>query len=377
MSKSILKSNSALLATGPSPAFKTVEESGYFMPLVQSSEFSISVDRQTSKQVGSQSYAVDDLTRSPNVNLDVSYLFSPYLVNEYWLGIYSKDSSIPSSIINRDQNFYLIINNQEGHDALKDFSEAPFRTNFSGMTCASIGNCFLSNYSLQFNVGSIPTASCSFVGSNLRFENLTGDRATIPAINLQSGNASGAGFVDFSKLAGSFVDEYSNTYRLPSLSPHNVEAKLKNLQCGGASLISGALIQSVNINIPFERTDLYGLGSNYVYGRKLNLPIRATVDVTTIVQNFNSGDITAMTNAEDFYDFTIEFFDSTQSVFSSCVIENAKINSTSYSMRVNGTMQFSASYSFNVGSGFWGIDELQWSRIDEQWQNILSFWNVL
>jgi hypothetical protein len=84
-----------------------------------------------------------------------------------------------------------------------------------------------------------------------------------------------------------------------------------------------------------------------------------------------------MTNAEDFYDFTIEFFDSTQSVFSSCVIENAKINSTSYSMRVNGTMQFSASYSFNVGSGFWGIDELQWSRIDEQWQNILSFWNVL
>ena len=79
--KPILKSNSALLATGPSPAWKTVQESGFFMPLVQSSEFSISVDRQTSKQIGSQSYAVDDLTRSPNVGFNVSYLFSPYLVN--------------------------------------------------------------------------------------------------------------------------------------------------------------------------------------------------------------------------------------------------------------------------------------------------------
>jgi len=377
--KPILKSNSAFLATGPSPAFKTVEESGFFMPLVQSSEFSISVDRQTSKQIGSQSYAVDDLTRSPNVNFNVDYLFSPLLINEYLLGVYAEDSSTPLNMINRDQNFYLIMNNQQGSDALKDFSQAPFRTNFSGMTCASIGNCFLSNYSLQFNVGSISTASCSFVGSNLKFENLTGDIITIPAINLASGNASGAGFMDFSNLAGSLLDEHSNAYRLPSLSPHNVEARLQNLQCGGTPLISGsgALIQSVGISIPFDRTDLYGLGSNYVYGRKLKLPIRGSIDVAAIVQDFNSGDITAMDNSEQVYSFRIEFFDSTRSVFSSCVIENAKINSTSYSMSVNGTMEFSASYSFDFGSGFWGIDEFQWSKIDQEWQNIVAFWNAL
>jgi len=137
------------------------------------------------------------------------------------------------------------------------------------------------------------------------------------------------------------------------------------------------LIQSVGISIPFDRTDLYGLGSNYVYGRKLKLPIRGSIDVAAIVQDFNSGDITAMNNSEQVYSFKIEFFDSTRSVFSSCVIENAKINSTSYSMNVNGTMEFSASYSFDFGSGFWGIDELQWSRIDQEWLNIVAFWNAL
>lgn len=365
-----------MLAVSPSPAWSTVEQSGYFVPLVQSSNMSLSVDRQTSKQLGSQSYAVDDLIKSPDVGFDVSYLFSPYLVNEYLLGIYTEDQTFPSNLTNRDQNFYLIINNQAGVDVLKDFSQEPLRTTFSGMTCVSVGNCFLSNYSLQFNVGSIPTASCSFVGSNLKLENLTGNTITIPAINFPSGNASGAGFVDFSNLSGSLLGENKNAYRLPSMSPHNVNAELQNLQCGGATLISGALIQSIDIDVPFERTDLYGLGSNYVYGRKLKLPARGSVRVAAIVQDFNSGDITAINNSEESYSFEIDLIDSTNSRSSSCSIENAKIKSLSYAMNVNGLMEFSADYSFDVGTGFWRMDPLQWSALNEEWQNILTFWNA-
>jgi hypothetical protein len=377
MSKPILKSNSAMLVVSPSPAWNTGEQSGYFVPLVQSSNLSLSVDRQTSKQLGSQSYAVDDLTRSPNVGFDVNYLFSPYLVNEYLLGIYTENQTSPSNLTNRDQNFYLIINNQEGSDVLKDFSQEPLRTNFSGMTCVSVGNCFLSNYSLEFSVGSIPTASCSFVGSNLKFENLTGNTITIPAINLESGNASGAGFVDFSNLSGSLLGENANAYSLPSMSPHNVNAELQNLQCGGATLISGALIQSINIDVPFERTDLYGLGSNYVYGRKLKLPVRGSVSVAAVVQDFNSGDINAINNSEASYSFEIDLIDSTNNVSSSCSIQNAKINSLSYAMNVNGSMEFSADYSFDIGAGFLSIDSSQWNSLNEEWQNIEAFWDAV
>jgi hypothetical protein len=141
MSKFIFKSNSAILATSPSPAWTTTEQSGYFVPLVQGSEISVSVDRQTSKQVGSQQYALDSIVRAPNVSFNVDYLFSPHLVNEYLLGLSPASGSarsIASGMSTRDQNFYLIINDQNGQDLLQSFTGVSPRTNFSGMTCAAI-----------------------------------------------------------------------------------------------------------------------------------------------------------------------------------------------------------------------------------------------
>jgi hypothetical protein len=362
MSNFIFKSNSAILATSPSPAWTTGQQSGYFVPLVQSSEISVSIDRQTSKQVGSQQYAIDDIVRSPDVNFNVSYLFSPYFVNEYLFGIYKKDKATSPTDLNQDQNFYLLINDQNGSDILPSFTGVSPRTNFSGMTCASIGNCFLNNYSVGFSVGSLPTVSCSFVGSNVQFVNLTGNRMGIPAINLASGNQVNSGFVDFSNFKTS-LSGYSpqvssdspNVYRLPVTKPSDVQPTLSNLQCGGATLISGALIQSFNIDIPFERTSLYGLGSNYIYGRKANSPARGSASISAIeIEMLN------LQNGKQSYFF----------------IQNAKVNSISYSLNVNGLMEFSASYSFEVNdngglviSPYVAIDnnESIWQNIDIEW----------
>jgi hypothetical protein len=96
------------------------------------------------------------------------------------------------------------------------------------------------------------------------------------------------------------------------VSPQNVSAQLENLQMGGAVLVSGAIIQSVNLSVPFERTDLYGLGSNHVYGRKLQLPIRASVDVSAIVDQFSSGNLNLLNRSEETYDFDIIFADQRQ-----------------------------------------------------------------
>jgi hypothetical protein len=385
----ILKSNSAFVATGPSPAWKTVEESGYFMPLIQSSEISLSVDRQTSKQIGSQQYAIDHMNRAPNVEFNINYLYSPFMINEYLMGMYEASGSLTSLAteqLNRNQNFYLIVDNKEGGEVLPQFSKAPQRTNFSGMTCASVGNCFLKNYSLSFEVGSIPTASMSFVGSNLKFDNLTGSRIGIPAINLASGNNTNSGFLDFSNLKTSlsgFVNaDYPskpNVYSIPVAAPHTVEATLQNLQVGGTPLVSGALIQSLNISIPFERTDLYGLGSNYVYGRKLQLPIRASIDVSIIVQNMNSGDTSQLHRSEQLYDFSISIADVYGGNIAEAVLDirSAKLNSFSYSMGVNSTMQFSANYSVEItdGGGFQTSSPIRWMETTGTWGNINFLWN--
>ena len=358
MSKFIFKSNSAILATSPSPAWTTTEQSGYFVPLVQGSEISVSVDRQTSKQVGSQQYALDSIVRAPNVSFNVSYLFSPHLVNEYLLGLSPASGSgrsIASGMSTRDQNFYLIINDQNGEDLLPSFTGVSPRTNFSGMICAAIGNCFLNNYSVGFQVGGLPTASASFSASNLQMTNLTGSNVSVPAINLASGNNSGSGFLNFSNLKTSlsgysnqFNKNELNIFRPQVVSPQNVSAQLENLQMGGAVLVSGAIIQSVNLSVPFERTDLYGLGSNHVYGRKLQLPIRASVDVSAIVDQFSSGNLNLLNRSEETYDFDIIFADQRQTASGKFEIRGAKINSFSHSMTVNNRIEFSANYSVEV-----------------------------
>ena len=365
MSNFILKSNSVILATSPTPAWTTVEQTGYFLPLVQGSDISVSIDRQTSKQVGSQKYAVDSIVRSPNVSLGVNYLFSPQLVNEYLFGLAvtatGSGKSLASGMSNRDQNFYLIINDENGNDILKNFTGVSPRTNFSGMTCASIGNCFLKNYSVGFQVGSLPTVSTSFDASNLQITNMTGSRVSIPAINLVSGNNSGSGYLDFSNLKNSlsgyatqFVTNRPNVYRLPVASPQNVSAQLENLQMGGATLVTGAIVQSVNLSVPFERTDLYGLGSNHVYGRKLQFPVRASVDVSVIVEDFSTGSVHLLNQSERGYNFDITFSDAQKTASGQFQIRDAKINSFSYSLPVNNKLEFTANYSVEVteASGF-------------------------
>jgi hypothetical protein len=357
--KPILKSNSSFLAVSPSPAWTTGQQSGYFMPLIQGSEVSISLERQSSKSVGSNAYAVNDLVRSPNVSFNINYLFSPYLVNENLFGISSPTTGvgkyIASGMSDRDQNFYLIINDKDGEDVLKNFTGTLPRTNFSGMTCMAVGNCFLTNYSLAFQVGSIPTATVSFDASNLQMTNLTGSRVSIPAINLQSGNNTNSGFLDFSNLqtslsgyASGFSGSKPNVYRLPVLSPQGINASLDNLQMGGPVLVSGAILQSINLSVPFERTDLYGFGSNHVYGRKLQLPINATLDLSALITGFSSGNLHLINQSEAFYNFDITFIDHLKTSSGRLEVRGAKLNSVSHSMQVNGSMDFNANYSIST-----------------------------
>ncbi len=366
MSKFIFKSNSAILATSPTPAWTTIDQLGYFVPLVQSSNVSVSVDRQTSKQVGSQKYAIDSVVRAPDVSFDVDYFFSPQLASEYLFGLAStatgSGKSLTSGMSERDQNFYLFLNDQAGEDILKSFTGTTPRTNFSGMMCVSVGNCFLKNYSLGFQVGSPPIVSASFSASNVQVASgMVNSRVDIPAINLAVGNNNSAGYLNLALLknsltgyASQFVTNRPNPYRLPVVSPQNVSAQLENLQMGGATLISGAIIQSVNLSAPFERTDLYGLGSNHVYGRKLQLPLRASVDVSAIVDSFSSGSLHLLNRSEEEYDFDITFTDPQRTASGQFRIRGAKVNSFSYSLPVNDKIEFTANYSVEVtdASGF-------------------------
>jgi hypothetical protein len=82
--------------------------------------------------------------------------------------------------------------------------------------------------------------------------------------------------------------------------------------------------------------------------------VRASVDVTAVVENFSSGNLNLLNRSEEDYDFNITFSDPKKTASGQFQIRGAKINFFSYSMPVNDRLEFTANYSVEVteASGF-------------------------
>lgn len=356
MNKTILKSNSAFVMSSEFPAWTTGEQEAYLFPLMQGSQISMSAQRQSLKQVGSSDYAVDDIMRAPDVNLQLSYYSSPYWVNEYLMGMnvgFEEFLPVFSGDKNKNQNYYLIIDEKSANDGFDEFRK-PSGRNLSGVSSVSVGNCFLKSYSVSYAVGSVPVAGATFAGSNIKLELPTGESIKIPAVDLASGNSEGAGDLNLNKIKVFLtgkpeIEDITGEYYLPVVSPQETQVFLQDLQVGGISLSgSNPLIQSVSLDLEIERQDLYGLGSNHVYGRKIQYPIRGSVKIDAFVSGMASGDLSNVFKSETGYSIELEIKDPKFSAATFLKIENAKLNSYSIGMAINDNMSFNAEYSFAI-----------------------------
>ena len=393
MNRQVLKSNSAFVAMGDFPAWKTTGDTARLFPLVQKCDFSISNEHQKIKQVGSQSYAVNHIVRAPQANVSLSYYLNPYCSNEILFGFNASGSGYAPCVRdlkNRDQNIYVIVDPEDIKDGFDDFKKPASSVNFSGMQALTFGNCFLNSYSVSFNLNSVPVVDVGFSASNVRFENITGGRISIPAINSISGNNSGSGFLDLSGLYDSLKDGYisndpklRNEFNPPVTVSNNSSFQLNNLQVGGIRLdaVGNPILQSFDLSLDLSRTDLYGLGSNYVYGRKLEYPVNGKAGISCLVSGISSGEFQSILTNESGYSFEVSFRDSDRLVTGFYRIENAKLENLSFSSTVNNIISFNADFSFeaNETGGFLmkrnTPSAVIWNNLNFLWQNIIVNWN--
>jgi hypothetical protein len=359
MARDILKSNNSIVIAGQKPAFTTADRigsdmSGAYMSAVQSVGVGFSQQRQKSKQVGSKGLAINDITRMPDVDLSISYYYTPAMLNENMLGLIndqtgSSKSDFFSAYDNQDQNFYIVNHQNQGSDMIVNDS-----VDLSGLTTdvevVSIGNAFLTNYSLGFSVGSLPIVSTSYKCSNIRMEKGTFDECDNPAINLQSGNNQGVGLVQLENAKVSGFGDYTgvNRFNPPLCSPTEVNSTLQNLQIGGAPISGDAHLQSFSFNIPINRVDLFGLGSDYPYGRKVQYPLTSSVSVEFLVSGLATGEIANLITAESGYDFNIEVVDTGEDFTHTFSFSDLKLESSAYNMAVNNQMTYSLSFSHEI-----------------------------
>jgi len=260
---------------------------------VQSANYNFTINRQDINQYGQLARIDSIVLEPPTVGLDFTYYLTDGF-NERALGFYvatgTPSGNFPSGHMTSQsgQNFY-ITTVPEGADA----------TGVTGLSSAiGIGNAFLSNYSLELAVGSIPTVSVSMEASNINsdttFTTIGGAISGLlsPAINPTNGTS--YGFTTTLRPANTGASSIS------ALRPGDITIDISAFDGTGISDLAASSdaihIQSASLAIPLSRTPLQRLGTRFAYARAVDFPVTATLSVSAILNEVEATDLSNILN---------------------------------------------------------------------------------
>lgn len=261
---------------------------------VQSANYSFTINRQDVNQFGHLSRIDSVVLEAPTVSMDFSY----YLTdgeNERLMGMVT-DGSFQnlSGHMTRSQNEFgnnfFILTVPEGRDALKGDQ----MVSEEHKTAISLGNGYVTDYSMEGSVGSFPTASVTVEGMNLKSDIGT-DYKNIPAIDPTDGTLI---------CDRCFVMPPTESGQGQSvLKPGDITIDLQDAgliarQLSGDTVgynspedLGSAHIQSFTLSTPMGRTSLQRLGSTYAYAKEVDFPITCTLSVNALVADLKQGNL--------------------------------------------------------------------------------------
>jgi hypothetical protein len=339
---SLIKSNSALVAFDEK-VFSNSEKF-IFLNFIQSISFDISSNRIKSKHIGSATSLVNQFT-NPEVNLNLTFLQRKDFLNEMLFGMNfaSTDSESQYFFKNLVNNFYnlncfILFNDINANDLI-------YSNINSSMSSVSIGNLYLNNYSISYKINQLLIVSVDFLCGDLKIEKILNN------LLLKNWNDSNI------QLTTSYVDDLKlNTanaesliYVMSGLSMSNTFNE-KTFTPGVAidSLLNG-VIQSLDVSFELNRSKLYFFeNTNSVSSRKIVLPINGSLKITGISYNINIGNLNNFFNNNLPFDMYIDMLDEAKEVFSKVVYENLIVEKFSYSININGMLEYSLDCSFQA-----------------------------
>jgi hypothetical protein len=158
---------------------------------IQSANYGFTVTRQDVNQFGHMSRLDSIVVESPTVNLDFSYyLLDGY--NERMLefvtdGVTNALSGALSPELYQAGNNFFILTVPEARDAVNGDKNIHAAGQENEKTVISLGNGYITDYSVDVSVGAIPTASVTVEGMNIKSDfGETGN--DVPAIDMRDGS---------------------------------------------------------------------------------------------------------------------------------------------------------------------------------------------
>ncbi len=325
---------------------------------VQSANYNFNIARQDVNQYGELARIDSIVLESPTVSLDFSY----YLTdgdNEAALGFYvatgsQAQSQFPSGqlVDTSGRNFY-IVTSREGIDLNYETGDAS--NGLSGKSCIGIGNAYLTDYSIELAVGSIPTATVSFEGSNMNAFAFSGTNSgNSAAINQELGSA----------LGYSIVLPQPNSYTganiITALRPGDITVSFGDV-FSGSGLVGkiggeeGVHVQSMSLSLPLGRTPIERLGSKFAFARVVDFPVVSTLTLNGVVNEAATGtngvarDLVSLVNANPKRDITITIKNPTGGNAVIYTIKNAQLDSASVSSSIGSNKTADFTFTTQIG----------------------------
>ena len=346
------------------PAFKETPYTSGDLMRVQSLGFSFTHPALDVKSVGSdvlmQRNGESPVLRQPDINCEISYIFTSGQ-NERNIGFHlGSDASISKKYFESnttdDINIVAVASNNLSHRDVNFISNAD---DFSGYNVIGFGNCFLTNYRFNASVGNLPGASLTYSCSNMKFDTYDpNDPPSLPAVNLANGSTFSSEPI---KLSENTFDEHMTGLHGPdyigAILPGDIEITITKHagEFGGAKLEQvGAAIQTLSIDVPIGRQDIFSFGSNYVFNRKPKYPIIGTINTDMILRDLGTGQTDTFFTQGTRYDIVIDCNkrnpDGTSLDICKFEIDDAQLKSQSYQNSIGDSSTVSSSFTFGVGA---------------------------
>lgn len=337
-----------LVSDSPSWSGQTGVTSLKLLKRIQSSSISINNSVTRAKQIGSSDFAFEKYIQTPTIEVGLDYLCSDNS-NELLLGLNATGNegflkNLASS--QKDKNLFFVLTDSNAQDA-------DSLTNMIGNDIFAIGNSFLTNYSLNAEVGSVATASVSFSCLNMTFQNYSGAGANgseVPSITLTNGIKStekymitGASLVPSNYLTNQNI-------RANALRPGDIQLLMPQPIMGGVrySGLVPASITSLKIDVPIERRDLLGFGSNYPYDKRIMFPLIGKLSFNGTFDEPVTGDFSNIFADENNYDFAFNLKNLDGSTGLRIDVYDARVESQGFNLSIGDNLTFQSEFSFKI-----------------------------
>lgn len=362
---------------------------------VQSANYGFTINRQDVNQFGHASRLDAVIIESPTVNLDFSYyLLDGY--NERMLEFVTDgqtntlSGSLTPELYQAGNNFF-ILTTPESRDAVAGDvslnSEVDHMGNSKEETKSviSLGNGYVTDYSVDIAVGAIPTVNVTVEGMNIRADHGTTGN-DLPAMDMKDGSKVSSAWAtgadgSIQKGVGRGAVGCTGLYSLPpadkffngcgdvaALRPGDVVVDLANKSLLSQSvsgnsqrpIVGSAHVQSVNISLPLSRTPLQRLGSTFGFSKAIDLPLTATFSVSALLSDMKEGNMVDLLCDCEEFDVGVTIYDSEcndcavkedpNNVAMRYTLKGARLESENFSSSIGDNKTVDLVFSTQVGS---------------------------